>query len=187
MKALILTGRLVQDQEFIYPYYRLQEAGWEVDVAVKDHVCTLPALGYFGTKIPSTMDVPIGMTYEKYDLLVLPGGVKCMEHMRLDDTVIATVQNFHHAGKVIASICSAAQLLISARIVAGNCIAGYYSMKDDIVNAGAIYRDKPAVVDDRIVTSPHYKHLGAWMKAVFEEIDRAEPGKVQRVSNIWKQ
>jgi len=174
MKALILTGRLVQDQEFIYPYYRLQEAGWEVDVAVRGGQTVL---GYFGTKIVPTRDIPATIVIRhdlvnQYNLLVLPGGVKAMEHMRLDSEVIGTVASFHKQGKVIASICSAAQLLISAKIVAGNHISGYYSMKDDIINAGAFYVDAPSMVDDRIVTSPHYKHLGAWMKAVLEEVDR---------------
>jgi len=38
-------------------------------------------------------------------------------------------------------------------------------LEDDIVNAGAIYTDKPAVVDGKIVTTAHYKDLGPWMKA----------------------
>ena len=67
--------------------------------------------------------------------------------------------------KVIACICSAVQLLISAKIVKGKKIAGYYSLEDDIINAGAIYTDKPAVVDGKIVTTAHYKDMGPWMKA----------------------
>jgi len=172
MRALILTGRLVQDQEFIYPYYRLLEAGYEVDVAVRGHIDGKPQLGYFGTKIVSNVDTTTNI--ENYDLLVLPGGVKCMEHMRLDVRVIGIIKVFHGQGKVIASICSAAQLLISARVVRGNRISGYYAMKDDIINAGATYVDAPAVIDDRIVTSPHYKHLGPWMKAVLEEVERCK-------------
>ena len=45
--------------------------------------------------------------------------------------------------KIIACICSAAQLLISAKVVKDRKIAGYYSMKDDIINSGAIYTDEP--------------------------------------------
>ncbi len=55
-------------------------------------------------------------------------------------------------------------MLISAKIVKGKKISGYYSIKDDIENAGAIYVDAPAVVDGNIVTSPHYKHMGDWMR-----------------------
>ena len=62
-------------------------------------------------------------------------------------------------------IISGVQFLISAKIVKGKKIAGYYSLEDDIVNAGAIYTDKPAVVDGKIVTTAHYKDLGPWMKA----------------------
>ena len=57
------------------------------------------------------------------------------------------------------------QLLISAKIVKGKKIAGYYSLEDDITNAGAIYTDKPAVIDGKIVTTAHYKDMGPWMKA----------------------
>ena len=164
-KALIITGRLVQDHEYIYPYYRVQEEGWKVDVATKNKETVL---GYFGTKVVPTID--IYDTTADYDLLILPGGVKAMEHMRQDRDVIRTIEKFTFYGKVIASICSAAQLLISAKIVKGKRISGYYAMKDDIENAGAIYVDAPAVVDSKIVTSPHYKHLGPWMKAVLEEV-----------------
>ena len=75
------------------------------------------------------------------------------------------ISDFHSTGNVIASICHAAQLLISANIVNGKNISGYYSIKDDINNAGATYTDEPAVVDSNIVTTAHYKDLGPWMKA----------------------
>lgn len=164
MKAIIITGSLVQDHEFIYPYYRLQEEGYEVDVATRNKETVL---GYFGTKIVPTKSIS-EIKVEDYDLLVLPGGVKAMEHMRQDMEVIRFIESFY--GKVIACICSGTQLLISAKIVRGKRISGYYAMKDDITNAGAIYVDAPAVVDSKIVTSPHYKHLGAWMKAVLNEL-----------------
>ena len=46
----------------------------------------------------------------------------------------------------------------------GKKISGYYSIKDDINNSGATYVDKPVVVSDNIVSSPHYDHMGIWMK-----------------------
>ena len=72
--------------------------------------------------------------------------------------------------KIIACICSGAQLLISAKVVKGRKIAGYYSMKDDLINAGADYTDLPAVVDDNIVTTAHYKDMGPWMKEVVKKL-----------------
>ena len=78
------------------------------------------------------------------------------------------IKDFNKLEKVIACICSGAQLLISAGIVKGKKIAGYYSMKDDILNAGAIYTDLPAVVDGKIITTAHYKDMGPWMKKALE-------------------
>ena len=52
-----------------------------------------------------------------------------------------------------------------AKIIKGKKIAGYYSLEDDITNAGAIYTDKPAVIDGKIITTAHYKDMGPWMKA----------------------
>ena len=61
-------------------------------------------------------------------------------------------------------------LLNSAKIVKGRKIAGYYSMKDDLTNAGAIYTDLPAVIDENIITTAHYKDMGPWMKAVIQKL-----------------
>jgi protease I len=91
-----------------------------------------------------------------------------MEHMRLDVELLNALATMYHNGSVIAAICSGAQLLISAKLVRERRISGYYSIRDDIENAGATFVDAPAVVDARIVTSPHYKFLGHWMKAVLE-------------------
>lgn len=163
-KAVIVTGKLVQDHEFIYPYYRLQEDGYHVDVAVPGKEQTN---GIIGVKVIPTMDVT-DIRVEDFDVLVLPGGAKSMEYLRQNKDVLATVQAFDKVKKPILSICHAAQLLISAQIVKGRRVSGYYSVKDDINNAGATYVDEPAVVDDNLVTTAHYKDLGPWMKKGLE-------------------
>jgi protease I len=163
-RALIITGKSVQDQEFIYPYYRLQEAGYEVDVANKDMeefttfngIKIMPQLTWQQLVFPKPQ-----MQY--YDILVLPGGAKALEYIRQDSYVLAFVKYFSDSGKTIAAICHGTQLLISAKVVKGKKVSGYYSIADDIINAGAEYVDAPAVVDGNLVTSPHYKYLGAWM------------------------
>ena len=163
-KALILTGNLAQDHEFIYPFYRVQEEGYEVDVAVRGGE---QVNGIIGSKIVPTKDIP-ELEVNDYTLLVLPGGAKAMEYMRQDQDIIQFISEFNSSGKTIASICHAAQLLISAKIVKGKKISGYYSIKDDINNAGAIYTDEPAVVDGNIISTAHYKDLGPWMKKALE-------------------
>lgn len=163
-KAVIVTGKLVQDHEYIYPYYRLQEAGYDVDVATVDG---LETFGQLGAKVLTTKRIS-DLIVADYRVLILPGGAKCMEYLRQDKGAIRFIRDFHDTGSVVGSICHAAQLLISARIVKGREISGYYSLKDDIENAGAIYIDEPAVTSANIVTTAHYKDLGPWMAAVLE-------------------
>lgn len=161
-QALIITGKLVQDHEYIYPYYRVKEDGYEVDVATPDG---LETTGQLGTKVLTTLALKDVSSLDKYSLMILPGGAKCMEYLRQDPLAIKLIKDFHDKGGIIASICHAGQLLISAKIVRGRRIAAYYSLKDDVQNAGAIYVDEPAVIDGNIVTTAHYKDLGPWMKA----------------------
>ena len=111
---------------------------------------------------------------ENYDLLVLPGGVKAMEKVRQNKDIINFITKFDEKKKIIACICSGAQLLISAKVVKGRNISGYYSMKDDIINAGANYVDQPAVVDKNIVTTAHYKDMGPWMASVIKLLKNNE-------------
>jgi len=170
-KAVILAGKFVQDHEFVYPFYRVQEDGYEVDVAVRGKE---QVQGAIGVKIIPTKDIP-ELKVKDYDLLILPGGAKAMEYMRQDEELLKFITDFNATGKIIASVCHAAQLLISARVVKGRRVSGYYSIKDDINNAGAIYVDAPAVVDGNLVSSPHYKHLGPWMKEVLAQVEKKSP------------
>ena len=162
LRALIITGKFVQDVEYIYPFYRLEEAGFDVDVAVRGKE---EVLGVNGIKVTPTRDIA-GIRPDQYDLLILPGGARALEYIRQDREVLDFINKFDKAGKIIGSICHGSQLLISAKVVRGRKISGYLSIKDDIVNAGAIYVDKPVVIDLNIVTSPHYKYLGQWMRGV---------------------
>lgn len=159
-KAIIITGKLVQDHEYIYPYYRLQEAGYQVDVAIKNKEMVF---GQLGAKIIPTLDI-VGLNPNEFDIVVIPGGAKCLEYLRQDQNALDFIANAQKNGKVISAICHGTQMLISAKIVKGKKISGYYSIKDDINNAGATYIDAPAVIDGNIVTSPHYKYLGDWMR-----------------------
>ena len=171
--SIIISGALAQDHEFIYPYYRLLEEKSNLDVCI---IGGKPVKGFLGTTLPPNKDHKVKdiheIKVEKYDLLVLPGGVKAMEKIRQEQKLISFISEFYKAGKIIACICSGAQLLISAKIVKGKKIAGYYSMKDDIINAGGIYTDLPAVVDSRIITTAHYKDMGPWMAATLEHFKK---------------
>ncbi len=172
-KGIIISGSLAQDHEFIYPYYRLLEEEVKLDVCLPEGI---PVKGFLGTTLPPNKDQEIKKIDEinpaDYDILVLPGGVKAMEKIRQEKKIINFITNFNAQGKLIACICSGAQLLISAKVVKDRKIAGYYSMKDDLLNAGAIYTDLPAVIDKNIITTAHYKDMGPWMKEVVSKLKK---------------
>jgi protease I len=163
-KVLILTWDGYQDQEVIYPYYRLLEENFTIDIAAEK-------LGWFygilGTKMEAnkTVDSIIDSTVDEYNYLCLPGGVKALEKLRQQKNVLSFIKKFVESGKVVSSTCHGAQLLISSNVTKGRKISGYYSISDDINNSGATYVDAPFVIDENIITSPHYKYMGPWMKA----------------------
>ena len=125
-KALIISGNLVQDHEFIYPYYRLLEEGYNLDVCILEGK---PVQGILGTAIPPNKEQTIKKIEEvkvsDYELLVIPGGVKAMEKVRQNTDIINFISDFDKEKKIIACICSGAQLLISAKVVKGRKISGY--------------------------------------------------------------
>lgn len=172
-KAIIISGNLAQDHEFIYPFYRLLEEGFDVEVCLNEGV---PVKGILGTDIPPNKNHEVisveNADPSNYNLLIIPGGVKAMEKVRQNKKIINFISEFNKQKKMIGCICSGAQLLISARVVKDRKISGYYSMMDDINNAGGIYTDLPAVIDENIVTTAHYKDMGPWMKAVLEEFKK---------------
>lgn len=170
--VLILSGNLVQDHEFIYPYYRLLEDGFKVDVSLLGGI---PVEGILKTRIPPNKDQkvisPEEVKIDNYNLLILPGGAKAMEYLRQDNTILNIIRNFYEKKILIGSICHGSQLLISAKVVKGKKISGYYSIKDDVNNAGAIYSDDAVVEDSGIISSPHYKFLGDWMKSILKKFN----------------
>ena len=96
-KAVILTGKFVQDPEYIYPYYRLQEAGFEVDTAIRNKETVF---GVVGSKVVATKDIP-EIKVADYDLLVIPGGARCMEYLRQDQDARNFIRAFYETGKTI--------------------------------------------------------------------------------------
>ena len=132
------------------------------------------SLRVFWNKIPPQKDDRIvnleSIDVDSYNALILPGGVKSMELLRLDNAAIKIVK--FNEKKDIAAICSGTMMLISANILKNKKVTGYYAWKQDIINADGTFVDSPSVEDDNLVTSPHYKFNGEWMKAVIAKIKK---------------
>ncbi len=179
--ALIITADKVEDLEFFYPYYRLTEMGFHVDVATPDGKFK----GKMGYELPVTRkltDVQAG----DYDLLVLPGG-KAPAELVKNDVALTLVKNFAATGRPIAAICHGPQLLAAAKVIEGRVIAGWPAIEDEITEAGATYVNDKAVTDGQFITARWPADLAPWMKAVtskIDEIDNPAAGKAKGAPHL---
>ena len=165
-RTVIITGPGVQDEEFTYAYYRLKEEGFHVDVATKDKTVVH---GKYGTPVKPTIDVK-DLEESNYDLVLLPGGHEAPDRVRQIEEVRVFVKAMFERGKTVAAICHGPWITISAGIMKGRKATCYQGMADDLKNAGAEYIDAPVVVDGNLITAPHYRNNGDFMKAVVEQL-----------------
>jgi protease I len=135
-KALIITWEKYQDHELIYPYFSLKEHGYEVDIMAN---AVGKIWGSLGTHMPCTVEASIFNNEEnidqfldEYEILVVPGGVKALEKVRQEKGVLEFIRRWDSKKKTIFCICNGAQLLISAKILKGRILSGYYSIDVDI-------------------------------------------------------
>ena len=144
----MLIENIHQDLEVWYPIFRFQEAGAEVIVVG-------PSAGRYSSKlgypIEAQMDA-VQALRQRFDAVIVPGGY-APDLMRLCRPMVDLVHQAHEQGAVVAAICHGSWLLASADIVRGRRVTGAPSIRDDLVNAGAIFVDEPAVTDGRLVTS----------------------------------
>ena len=171
-KALIITWEKFQDHELIYPYYSLKEAGYEVTLMANK---VGKIWGSLGTHMSCDVETSIFLDeatrqqyLNEYEILLVPGGVKALEKVRQEKGVLQFIREWNDKNKTIFSVCNGAQLLISAKILQGRTLSGYYGIDTDIENAGATYSRGPVVVDGNIISCPHYDFMGDWMRTAYQ-------------------
>lgn len=170
IKAVIITGPNFQDEEFTYPYYRLLEEGYSVDVATPDK---LAVYGKYGIPAKPTLDTK-DLKASDFDAVILPGGFEAPDRLRIRKEVLSFVKDMFESNKIVAAICHGPWICISAGIVKGKKMTGYMSIADDIRNAGAIYVEENVVIDGNLITAPHYRNNGDFMKAVINLLKKKE-------------
>ena len=160
-KILLIGGKLIQDHEFYYPRYRVtEEPNFTLKIATPQGAeCQTNK----GTVIKPDLAIE-AVNPDDFDALIIPGGAHAIEYVRQIKALIDLTSKMNEQGKIIASICQGSQILISAKVVKDRNVSGYYSIKDDIINAGGNYVDETFVTDKNLVTTAHYKDLGPWMK-----------------------
>lgn len=161
MRALIISADHFEDSELLFPFYRLQEEGLEVDIASISRGKINGKHGYEVVVDTALRDVDPNA----YDILILPGG-KAPTKLRKEQAVIAIAQDFMRSNKPVAAICHGPQILITAGVLQGRRATCYRSVAEELNESGALYEDEEVVVDGNLVTSRQPSDLPAFMREI---------------------
>jgi len=160
-KILILATDGFEDSELMEPRKRLLEAGADVTLASLN---TDEITGDNGTAI--TPDAALHEVSESaFDALLLPGGTKNPDKLRMHEEAVALVRRFVESGKPVGAICHAPWLLAEADVIRGRTVTSWPSIRTDLRNAGAEVVDQEAVTDGNLVTSRKPEDIPAFTKA----------------------
>lgn len=162
VRVLTLVGDDYEDLELWYPKLRIEEAGGHVTVA--GMLAGRTYRGKHGYPCPSDACLA-DMEAADFHGIVIPGGWM-PDALRRDPKVLAVVRTFASQGRLVAAICHGGWIPISAGVYRGVRVTGSPGIKDDLINAGAIWSDEPVVVDRHFVSSRRPADLPAFMAAV---------------------
>ena len=166
-KIMIFAEKEFEDLELLYPKLRLIEEGAEVVVA------GLGEKQYIGKKgYPVDTDGKIqDYSPDDFDALIIPGGW-APDYLRRASSVLDFTRKMHEKKKIIAFICHAGWVPISAGILKGRKVTGVNAIKDDLANAGAAYLDQSVVVDGNLISSRRPPDLPDFCRAIIKALSK---------------
>ena len=161
-RVAVLAENSYQELELWYPLLRLREAGAEALVVGTGSADTYTSkLGY-----PVQVDVEADqVSAADLDAVVVPGGY-APDLMRRYPAMVDLVREAFEQGKIVAAICHAGWMLVSAGVLPGRKATCFFSIKDDMINAGATYVDAEVVRDGNLITSRVPSDLPAFCRAI---------------------
>jgi protease I len=162
-KIIVFLENMIEDTEFIYPYMRLKEEGFDVISVAPDKK---PRKGKQGLTFEPDASFDQVQSAE-FDALVIPGGF-APDYWRRHDGIKKFVKDHFEKGKIVASICHGPWLLISAGILKGKTVTATPAIKDDLINAGANYTGNDFEQDGKLLTSTNPKTMLPMMKKLVE-------------------
>jgi protease I len=168
-RIAILAENLYQEMELWVPYYRFREEGAEVKVVGAGGAKSYTSKhGY-----PVTVDVQADQVKAvEFDAVVVPGGY-APDMMRRHAAMVSLVRDAAQQGKIVAAICHAGWMLVSAGVLEGRKATSFFSIKDDLEAAGADWQDAEVVVDGNLITSRKPDDLPAFCRAIIAALAKA--------------
>ncbi len=161
---LMFVEDLYEDLELWYPKLRLAEAGADVVVAGPERGRKYDGKHGYPCVADAALDEVRALDF---DGLVIPGGF-APDKLRRLPKVLELTRQFHQAGKLVAHICHAGWIPISAGIVRGYRCTSTPGIKDDLINAGAIWADEPLVIDRHMVSSRRPDDLPMFCRGILQ-------------------
>lgn len=159
MRALMISADGFEDLELLVPYYRLKEAGVELDLASM-HKGEIKGLHGYAVRADLSLEE---VDPSAYELLVLPGG-RAPQAVRKQEAALEIARHFFAEGKPVAAICHGPQTLISAGLMRGRRATSYPAVGRELEEAGAVYEDAEVVVDGNLVTARVPGDLPAFLR-----------------------
>lgn len=151
--------------EFWYPYLRLKEEGCHLTIIGPEQKTYQSKLGNEVAADVAAKEV----INQKFDAIIIPGGY-APDAMRVCEPMLNLVKTTYERGCIIAAICHAIWVPISAKIMSGKKATSYHTIKDDVINAGAEYFDQSVVVDKNLITSRQPDDLPEFCKKIIESL-----------------
>jgi protease I len=183
-KVLLITGDAAEDLEVMYPYQRLLEEGYEVDIAAPSAKKLQFVVHDFVEGFDTYTEKPghswpadvafADVDPESYVALVLPGG-RAPEYIRNDTDCRRIVRHFADAGKPIAALCHGPLVLAAAGVLEGRSVSAYPACATDVEVAGATWVDSEAHIDRNMVTGRAWPDHPAWMREFLKILKVAVP------------
>lgn len=169
-RIAILATDGFEQSELMEPRKLLKEAGFHVDViAPKGGQIRGWDKKDWGDAVP--VDVELSKASpEDYDALVLPGGQMNPDILRMESAAVDFVRAFDQAGKPLAAICHAPWMLVEAGAVKGREVTSWPSLRTDLDNAGARWKDAEVVTDAHLITSRKPEDIPAFTAAVIRAL-----------------
>jgi protease I len=167
-RVIVFAEDMYEDPELWYPYYRMIEAGAEVRLVGTGSATTYNSKHGYPAKVHASADE---ISPDDVDAIIVPGGF-APDRLRRYPAVLNLVRDTLSRGKVVAGICHAGWVLVSAGILKGRKATSVPAIKDDMVNAGAIWLDQEVVVDGGLVTSRTPADLPAFCRTIIAVMEK---------------
>ncbi len=168
-RIAILAENLYQEMELWVPYYRLKEEGAEVKVVGAGGAKSYASKHGYPVNVDAQAEQ---LSAVEFDAVVVPGGY-APDMMRRQEPMVRLVREAAQHGKVVAAICHAGWMLASAGVVKGKQVTSFFSIKDDMVNAGGRWVDQEVVVDGTLITSRKPDDLPAFCREIVKALAKA--------------